>query len=244
MVMSWPLRIATLSKGGFSIARFMAAQADGFWYDFGLVSSLSQDTAGATPVTAFGDVIGRVVDRRTGANSPRNATQATASLKPKYQATGGAFDGSDDNLLSTFSAGVGANFLIAKATIPASVPSTQTMIGAAGAGVDRFRLEINSAGQLQWGVGSLVTSVAGDLRGQTITAGLTMDGTNLAVFLGASQVHSGAQSGVPTTARPVRIGANNADGFASQFFAGSIKAALGGRQFLDLTTFKKIAAAL
>lgn len=51
------------------------------WYDFSDLSTLFQDNAGATPVTADGDPIGMVQDKSGNA---RHAVQATGANKPEY----------------------------------------------------------------------------------------------------------------------------------------------------------------
>ena len=247
--MSWPVRIATLKKGGFSLARFMAAQADGFWYDFGLIGTLSQDTSGATPVAAFGDVIGRVVDRRTGANSPRNATQATTSLKPKYQSTGAAFDGADDNLLTNYTAGSGDMFFASRLTVPASVPVAQFPFGARDTTPNtNCYLVVKANGIVGAGIGNQNESTITDLtlvdrRGSTIVVGLSL-GTTVRLFINSALVYEGAPSGNASTTVAWRIGARNVNGSGASFFAGSVKSLVTGRQAIDLATFKKIAATI
>ena len=50
--------------GGFSLAAFMAAQADGFWYDFGQTDRLFQEPTGPTPADEPNEVIGLALDQR------------------------------------------------------------------------------------------------------------------------------------------------------------------------------------
>lgn len=239
---------APLLKGvGFSLPAFMAGQSDGLWSDFSATSRLFQGTDETTPVTAVNDVIGRVNDRRTGTNSPRNATQATASLKPKYQTTGAAFDGSDDNLLTGYTAGAGANFIVAKVTVPASLATFQFVAGARQAGIERFALGFDNVGFVTGAVGNnTVTTIVGntDRRGQTVVVGITCNGSTVRLFDVNAVAYEAAQSGAPTTATAFRLGAWNDGGAAGAFFAGSIRSLVVGRQFLDLATFNKIAAAL
>jgi 6-phosphogluconolactonase (cycloisomerase 2 family) len=52
------------------------------WYNMNDITSLFQDTAGATPVTASGQAIGLIKDQTANAI---NLTQPTASLKPQYK---------------------------------------------------------------------------------------------------------------------------------------------------------------
>lgn len=65
-----------------------------------VLSSMSQDTVGATPVTAAGQSVGRILDRSGNALHP---VQATAAAKPTYQLDGSSrpylsLDGVDDTM--------------------------------------------------------------------------------------------------------------------------------------------------
>jgi hypothetical protein len=53
------------------------------WYDPSDMSTLFQDSAGSTPVTAVEQPVGRISDK---SGNGRHATQATTSLKPTYSA--------------------------------------------------------------------------------------------------------------------------------------------------------------
>jgi hypothetical protein len=53
----------------------------GFWVDPSAQGTLSQDIAGSIPVTAFGQPIGRIMDRSARGN---HATQATTAARPTY----------------------------------------------------------------------------------------------------------------------------------------------------------------
>lgn len=229
------------------LASFMAGQSDGFWYDFSRPTTLFQGTDESTPVDTFGQVIGRAKDQRTGANSPRNATQATTSLKPKYQTTGAAFDGSDDNLLTGYTAGAAENFIVAKVTVPATISGTQVIAGArtvAGARTNLYLGLWPATGGLLFGVGDAEVAPAGDLRGTVATIGISFNGAAVRAFVNGSIVSETARSGSVTTSVAYRLGAVNQEGSAAYYFGGSIKSIVAGRQLLDLDTFNKIAAAL
>lgn len=77
----------------------------GAWYDPSDFSTMFQDDAGTTPVTAVGQPVGRINDKSGRGN---HATQATAGYRPLLLQDGGgnyylAFDGVDD-FLATASA--------------------------------------------------------------------------------------------------------------------------------------------
>lgn len=57
------------------------ASEEGFWYDFGDISTLYQDNAATTPVTAFGQSVGYVGDK---SGNGYHVTQSNASLRPVY----------------------------------------------------------------------------------------------------------------------------------------------------------------
>jgi len=77
---------------------FAGGQRGGMWL-FSELSSLFQDTAGATPVTTSGQTIGRISDL-SGNNN--HLTQSTAASRPAYDVSGtlkrGLFDGVNDFL--------------------------------------------------------------------------------------------------------------------------------------------------
>lgn len=71
------------------------------WQDPGVIGTLSTDTAGATPVTADGDPVGRIADRHTSAHH----RTGSGSVRPLYRPTGLTggrpclrYDGIDDRL--------------------------------------------------------------------------------------------------------------------------------------------------
>lgn len=76
-----------------------AAGEQGAWYDPSDMSTLFQDAAGTTPVTAAGQPVGLMRDKSGKGN---HATQATATSRPILQTSGGlwylAFDGVDDSM--------------------------------------------------------------------------------------------------------------------------------------------------
>lgn len=87
--------------GGFSPSALFAGGEQGAWYDPSDIASMSQDDAGATPVTADGQTVGRILDKSGRGN---HATQATPGSRPTYRTSGGLhwleFDGTDDFLVT------------------------------------------------------------------------------------------------------------------------------------------------
>ena len=86
----------------FSPLSLFAASEPGFWYDPSDLSTLFQDSAGTTPVTAAGQSVGLVLDKSGRGN---HATQPTSLSRPTYQVDSNGrgyllFDGSDDFLVT------------------------------------------------------------------------------------------------------------------------------------------------
>lgn len=67
--------------GSASPASLFAASEPGAWYDFSDLSTLFQDSAGATPVTAPNQTVGKILDKSGRDN---HATQATLAQRPTY----------------------------------------------------------------------------------------------------------------------------------------------------------------
>ena len=72
-----------LSRRGatFSPASLFATGEQGAWYDPSDLSTLFQDDAGLTPVTAAGQSVGRINDKSGRGN---HATQSNAAQRPTY----------------------------------------------------------------------------------------------------------------------------------------------------------------
>lgn len=87
----------------FSVLSLFANGEQGAWYDPSDLSTLFQDSAGTTPVTAHGQPVGLMLDKSGRGN---HAIQATPASRPLFQDVGGLrylkFDGVDD-FLSTAS---------------------------------------------------------------------------------------------------------------------------------------------
>ena len=90
-------RLGAMRSGGFSPASLFAGGTEGAWYDPSDLSTLFQDSAGTTPVTASGQPVGKMLDKSGRAN---HAVQATAARRPTYTEGSGlswlAFDGVGD----------------------------------------------------------------------------------------------------------------------------------------------------
>lgn len=100
------LPLALLGVGGsagWTPARLFAASEVGAWYDPSDISTLWQDTAGTTPVTATGQAVARIDDK---SGNGKHATQATGANCPLWQQDGSGnyyldFDGTNDYMTAS-----------------------------------------------------------------------------------------------------------------------------------------------
>ncbi|WP_340645330.1 hypothetical protein [Phenylobacterium sp.] len=175
------------------------------------------------------------------------ATQSSTSLKPKFQTTGAAFDGSDDYLSTPYAAGASDNFIVAKVKIPLASSGTRGIVGAAGGSTERFYLAMISGGILTAGAGTQnpgTFQMPGDMRGVETVVGLSASGGIARLFRQGQPSVEAAYTGGLATTLPLFIGGINTSGVSSSFSDATVKAVVAGREFIDLATFNKIAAAL
>jgi hypothetical protein len=115
------------------------------WLDFMTQANVSQDTAGATPVVAPGDIVGRVIDRSANAN---HFIQSGITQKPLWYADGVLFDGVNDVLAGGNS---GLNFTsrtIIVVFVPTSVDTGARVIF--GAGTNYYVGRTGSSALVSW----------------------------------------------------------------------------------------------
>jgi hypothetical protein len=114
------------------------------WYDFSDLSTLFQDTAATSPVTADGQSVARVNDK---SGNGRHLTQATAGFRPLYKTSGGLSwlesDGVDDVLKPA------TQFMTGSATASAVYASRNISV-VAGAQSHFSRQCCYSSGLVRW----------------------------------------------------------------------------------------------
>lgn len=98
-----PFAYAQPWAGVWTPATLFSAGEQGAWYDPSDFSTMFQDSAGTTPVTAVGQPVGRILDKSGRGN---HATQTTATSRPVLQQDGNgkyylAFDGVDDWMITS-----------------------------------------------------------------------------------------------------------------------------------------------
>lgn len=171
------------------------------------------------------------------------AAQATTNFKPKFQLVGATGDGSDDRLGTTYGSTTGDAFALYPATtVPATISATQVIAGAMDGSANGDYLAITTGGALRAKVGATTLDSTGvDLRNGVHDVGYWTDGATLYLYANGAIVASGAWTGSrPTTVW--NLFALNNNGTASSFFAGSIRAALVGRQALTLSLANQLSA--
>lgn len=88
-------------RGVFDVVSLFRAGEQGVWYDPSDTTTLFQDSAGTTPVTASGQPVGLMLDKSGRGN---HATQPTAASRPIYRDVGGLryleCDGVDDGMVT------------------------------------------------------------------------------------------------------------------------------------------------
>lgn len=108
----------TVRAADFSPLELFQFGEQGVWYDPSDFSTMFQDNAGTTPVTAVGQAVGRILDKSGRGN---HASQATPTSRPILRQDGTGryyleFDGVDD-------------FLITGSINPGSVDKVQSFVG-------------------------------------------------------------------------------------------------------------------
>lgn len=144
---------------GWSPRALFANGEQGAWYDPSDLSTLYQDSAGTTPVTAVGQPVGLMLDKSGRGN---HAGQPTATARPTLQADASGrkylqFDGVDDSMISPAFLGgasdhliaVGMRFLGSMVSWQGVAEWSASGVGVAGfVGLGRFLSTANSAVRL------------------------------------------------------------------------------------------------
>ena len=171
-----------------------------------------------------------------------HGTQSSATLKPTRQTSGAKFDGSDDNLLTTYLAGSGANSIVALVTVPETIAAVQVIAGATASITTRCYLGLSINGKLYCGAGSTILNGNTDLRGQTLVVGLSISDGNGVLYADAAVGSTGTYSDSPTTTIAFRVGALANGISATNSFGGSIKKLMTLRKAITLADYLKIRA--
>jgi len=198
-----------LAIGGFTPLQLFANGEQGAWYDPSDLSTLFQDAAGTTPVTADGDPVGLMLDRSGNGN---HASQSVAASRPIYRTDGTLrwlqFDGVDD-WLSTDVISAGSPVT---AQITAGVRPTRT--------VDQILVEY---GESNANTGHFYMTVLESLKYKFLANGATGGGlTDIVEIAYAAIPETVVITGIADLSQPVkRIRRNGVDGTSAVGSAGT-----------------------
>lgn len=196
-------------------------------------------------IVATGTTIEIKRNASAGAVDMRIASISVKEVPASRITTAAKGDGSDDNLLTTYTAGSGENFIVAYVNVPTTISANQYVAGALSDANTRLFLGFNTSGLVRAGAGSTTLDGGGaDLRGKTVVIGITTDGVNAQTFADDVEAASLAVTGSPAATTPFRIGALNNGSTAASFFSGSIEKIVVGREFLTLERYLQIRNAL
>lgn len=194
------------------VAALFANGEQGAWYDYSDFSTLFQDSAGTTPVTAVGQPIGLVLDKSGRGN---HQFQITAAARPTLQKDGtgryySSFDGIDDRLDTA-----SVNFTSTdKMTICAGVRKLNDSALSTVVTLGEF-LPVGSFGM--WAPTTALPNFGGSMRGSGAAFGAASTSTYAAPSTAVVTLQQDlAGLTAPTTFYPVRVnGAVSGTGGAS-----------------------------
>lgn len=203
-----------LAQPQFSVAALFAAGEQGGWWDPSDFSTMFQDSAGTTPVTAVGQPVGLIRDKSGRGN---HASQATAASRPTLQQDASGFfhllfDGVDDSLATTATVDMSTTD---KSTVFAGI--TKSSDAATACVVE---LTANSSLNPGFGMFAPVTAATGDLNWRstgTVVAGVTSAATFPAPI---SRVLTG-QGDISGTVSVLRVNAVQAGSVATSQGTGN-----------------------
>lgn len=125
-------------------ASLFAASEVGVWYDPSDLSTLWQDTAGTTPVTAAGQAVARMDDK---SGNGLHITQDTAANRPLLQTAGGLYyldyDGTDD--IMTRAAVAGSAWTVIVGASQDNDATGGLVFGNRTATADRFGVRLDNS---------------------------------------------------------------------------------------------------
>lgn len=170
-------------QGEFDVASLFASGEQGGWYDPSDITTLFQDAAGTTPVTATGQPVGRVVDKSGRGN---HLTQSTAAARPIYTVVGDLsyllFDGVDDFLVATAATMSAGQQLTAWTAMTRNVNETTAVAELSvttASNPGTFILRYLGTGSIGWGLrgdsGMALTQTGARTVPETIVTSCLMD---------------------------------------------------------------------
>ena len=226
-------RLGAMRSGGgavpLSIADLFASSEQGAWYDPSDLSTLFQDSAGTTPVTASGQPVGKMLDKSGRAN---HAVQATAARRPIYTEGSGlawlAFDGVDDAMEAPGLGVTSSALTMLYSATQSGGAAADLIFGVENTTENRFQNSTDSSGLRSTGLqgsGGATFPTYGDPSVNQI-AGAVWNGSNVQNYIngaasGATRSFSGS---IDLTEGTVYIG--KSPSFSSYLFSGIFRGGL------------------
>lgn len=174
-----PAQQVIILGAAFTPRQLFAGGVQGVWYDPSDLSTLFQDSAGTTPVTADGDPVGLIRDK---SGNGYHASQALAGFRPLYKTSGGLhwleFAGTDDKMGHS----VGSlDMAICAAVRPGVMSGYRGVFGTNTTGTDGSTIYAmtNGAG---WGTWEGVPAAANTTLSSATNYVLTMEGAATGAF--------------------------------------------------------------
>lgn len=169
---------------------FIGGAVKGAFYDPSDLSTLFQDAAGTTPVTAIGDPVGRILDKSGNGN---HATQSAAASRPLLQQTNGlyhlTFDGSNDSMLTGAINFTGTNKMTVWAGVTKNVDAATAMLAElsadASANAGSFQIRAPNGAAANYLLGIRGASFQDNIVATTYASPITNVLTQQADFAGA-----------------------------------------------------------
>ncbi len=216
------LTIATLTAGALRLADSAGNTLSPDFSTPGVKTAIVKGQGLSPFLRCFGTTTAEVETYSIKQIPGSSSTQATAAACPKWYGPNLVrFDGTDDRHRLTIKP-------TAAGTIAAKIKPTTAgrfLIGCQNATPDRCYLGLDGSGQLAGGIGSDSSATihgSEDIRGTTGVAVLTWDASTVKLYWNGAEVYSGAKAGSIPTATAFSLGALNANGTDSAFFAGDL----------------------
>ena len=223
------LGTTVLFSSGFDPASLFAGGTEGAWYDPSDLSTLFQDSAGTTPVTASGQPVGLMLDKSGNGN---HAIQAISAKRPIYTEGSGlawlAFDGVDDAM-------GGPGLGVTSSALTTLYSATQSgggavdlIFGVENTANNRFQNFTDSSGARRTGIkggGESAYPTYGDSSVNQI-AGAVWNGSNVQNYINgaASGATSSSSGSMDLTESTIYIG--KSPSYSSYLFTGIFRGGL------------------
>ena len=174
--------------GAFSPTELFAAGEQGVWYDPSDFSTMFQDAAGTTPVTAVEQYVGKILDKSGRGN---HATQSTETSCPLLSARVNLLTRSQEFDHTDWTKG-GLTVSATKVTAPDGTTTAQTLVWASGSGPQLTRV----AASVTAGTPLIYSVYAKAGTKSSVTLILFTDGSN---YISCSFNLATGAKGTPTT---------------------------------------------